>query len=658
MSKPVRHNFMIGLIDFFLLNVALFSVQLIKRGSLELSNIYMALFVVFYLAWLAVALFMRKFRKIMGKTFFDSLVLIVKSNMAIVFIVSFSIVLWAQLTAASRMQTFGVCVVFFLLELVGFFFFYILSGNKIFDKQPSGLKEKTGSQTTYYPLVIIDIVLLIAIFITINYIKRGSFSLPPRYDQMILILYGLLVVVSFIVKKYDKNNFNSTYTTAISPCIKATLIMGAALSVIVFALRLFYYSRFHLYSTFAVLFGCEVVVYYVYWAYRKYGKIDEDIETADQVKAVLDLADDERHLPEESRICPIQEAVETKLNHALEFFSKTLFDFIRKNIDLSMIDRCNTAIMSTDEIEDIQNLDENRHQLFINLHKTNDVRWFNRYFLQVYGKLKTKGYFIGKAHTITTHKKHYMDKYPRFVAPLFYYANFIWCRVFPKLPYIKKIYFTITRGRNRMVSKAEIFGRLNFLGFRIIDELEIENRLFFIAQKVKKPSLNKNPSYGPIVRLKRHGFNGNMITVYKFRTMYPYSEFLQDYVYKKNKLQEGGKINNDFRITDWGRFMRKFWIDEIPMLYNWIRGDMQLFGIRPLSPHYLSLYFDELRCKRSSVKPGLIPPFYADMPKTFEEICNSEERYIQAYNENPLKTQWVYFWKVFYNIVIKGARSG
>jgi hypothetical protein len=395
-----------------------------------------------------------------------------------------------------------------------------------------------------------------AIFIGINYVKRGSFLLPAGYGEMIPILYGLLFMVSFIVNKYDKRNFSNSFTTAITPCFKATLILGAGLAVIVFGLRLFYYSRLHLFSTYAVLLGCEVGVYYVYWAYRKHGKLERDIETAEEAREVFDRADDDRYLPEEGMICPVEEPVETKLRHALEFFSETLFDFIKKNVDLSVIDRCNTTIMSTDEIEDVQNLDQGRHQLFINLHKINDIRWFNRYFLQVYGKLKTKGYFIGKAHTTTTHKKHYMAKYPGYAAPFFYYLNFIWCRVCPKLPYVKKIYFTFTRGRNRMVSKAEIFGRLYFCGFKIVDELEIENRLFFIARKVKAPSFNKNPTYGPIVRLKRAGFNGSFITVYKFRTMHPYSEFLQAYIYEKNDLQVGGKFKDDFRVTEWGRFMR------------------------------------------------------------------------------------------------------
>ncbi|GAG23045.1 unnamed protein product, partial [marine sediment metagenome] len=126
--------------------------------------------------------------------------------------------------------------------------------------------------------------------------------------------------------------------------------------------------------------------------------------------------------------------------------------------------------------------------------------------------------------------------------------------------------------------------------------------------------------------------------------------------YEKNKLQAGGKIKDDFRVTGWGRVMRKYWLDELPMIYNWIKGDLQLLGV-PLSVHYLSLYSKELQKMRKKVTPGLIPPFYADMPETFDEICESERRYIQAYLKSPVKTQWAYFWKAFYNIVIKGVRS-
>jgi len=208
-----------------------------------------------------------------------------------------------------------------------------------------------------------------------------------------------------------------------------------------------------------------------------------------------------------------------------------------------------------------------------------------------------------------------------------------------------------------MVSKAEIFGRLYFCGFKIVDELEIENRLFFIAQKVKQPSMNTNPTYGPLVQLKRIGFNGNIINVYKFRTMYPYSEFLQEYIYEKNHLDKGGKFRDDFRITEWGKVMRATWMDELPMIYNWLKGDIKLFGVRPLSRQYFSLYTKELQELRKKVVPGLIPPFYADLPETLAEIMESELRYIQSYLKAPIKTQAIYTWRSYKNIILNGSRS-
>jgi len=230
--------------------------------------------------------------------------------------------------------------------------------------------------------------------------------------------------------------------------------------------------------------------------------------------------------------------------------------------------------------------------------------------------------------------------------------------MFSKLPYLKKIYFAITKGRGRVISQAEVLGRLYFCGFEVLAEEEINGSLFFIAQKVKTPSLDPSPTYGPLVKLKRAGLNGQIIHVYKFRTMYPYSEYLQDYIYKKQNLKSGGKIKDDFRVTEYGNFMRKYWLDELPMLYNWLRGELKLFGLRPLSKHYLSLYDRSLRRMRQKLKPGLVPPYYADLPKKIDEITESEKRYIQAYCSHPIRTQLMYFWRAMNNIIFKGVRSG
>ena len=139
--------------------------------------------------------------------------------------------------------------------------------------------------------------------------------------------------------------------------------------------------------------------------------------------------------------------------------------------------------------------------------------------------------------------------------------------------------------------------------------------------------------------------------------MYPYSEYLQDYVFKNHQLDEGGKFKNDFRVSPLGRFFRKFWLDEIPMIWNLLKGDMKIIGVRPLSNQYFNLYTKELQEKRIRTKPGLLPPFYADMPKTLEEIMDSELKYLEAYEKAPLATDLKYFWLILKNILFRGARS-
>jgi lipopolysaccharide/colanic/teichoic acid biosynthesis glycosyltransferase len=139
--------------------------------------------------------------------------------------------------------------------------------------------------------------------------------------------------------------------------------------------------------------------------------------------------------------------------------------------------------------------------------------------------------------------------------------------------------------------------------------------------------------------------------------MHPYSEYLQDYIFEQNKLQNNGKFNDDFRLTSWGKVFRKLWIDELPQLINFWQGDVNLVGVRALSQQYFDLYPEDFKEFRIQFKPGLVPPYYADMPKSFDEIISSEKKYLQQKQQHPFTTDVKYFFKVFYNIIFKHARS-
>jgi lipopolysaccharide/colanic/teichoic acid biosynthesis glycosyltransferase len=84
---------------------------------------------------------------------------------------------------------------------------------------------------------------------------------------------------------------------------------------------------------------------------------------------------------------------------------------------------------------------------------------------------------------------------------------------------------------------------------------------------------------------------------------------------------------------------------------------MKLVGVRPLSRHYFELYKKEVQERRIKYKPGLIPPFYADMPDDLESIQASEIKYFESYDNRPVLTDFKYFCKSWWNILFRHARS-
>lgn len=316
-----------------------------------------------------------------------------------------------------------------------------------------------------------------------------------------------------------------------------------------------------------------------------------------------------------------------------------------------------TRVLMTTTAFNIQNMKEGEYEAVINLKKINDIRFVNKFQESVNEKLPPGGLYIGLVETHEQRKSRLLKKFFPGFSYIYFFFDFIFKRVFPKLPFFKKIYFFVTNGRNRVMSKAEALGRLVSCGFKIEEVKVISNLTYFVASKVKEPCYDLNPSYGPLFAMNRIGKDSKIIKVYKFRTMYPFAEYLQEFIYEQNNLAEGGKFAEDFRITSWGRFLRKCWLDELPMLINLLKGEIKIVGVRPLSHHYFSLYSNELKQKRSFTKPGLLPPFYVDLPKTLEEIIDSELRYLSAYEKSPRLTDLRYFFKAFYTIVFLRARS-
>lgn len=117
----------------------------------------------------------------------------------------------------------------------------------------------------------------------------------------------------------------------------------------------------------------------------------------------------------------------------------------------------------------------------------------------------------------------------------------------------------------------------------------------------------KLSSPGPVFFIhERYGLGKRKFLMYKFRTMIANAEALKPSVEHLNEAQGPVfKIRNDPRITGFGRFLRKTSLDELPQLFNVLRGDMALVGPRPLIDRDVGLFQEPWLMRRFSVKPGL-----------------------------------------------------
>jgi hypothetical protein len=647
-------RFLLGLGDFLLLNGAFWAVNALKGAGWALSGRNRNLLLAFWVLWLVVSLFTRKFRVRPWTGYWMGVWAIVRSGVYLAYLMAVMVVILGEYTL-SRGQVFGTCLMLAGLEWGVFSLLYRPLMTKGPRPEETARRAWQRSKRFSVPLLFMDMALLAVAFIGVNYLKRGHFQLLEGYENLVLILYGAWFFCSWITGKFERKPYTN-FSQILWPWLKSGALMFLSLALIMFLFRFTAFSRTQVFGTVLALVFLEWLLVAFYAATKRQREAEDDVESLAERQKVLRQEKIQALDPAviQSRLlAPVRDQLQDKVFGE----NDAVFAFLDEVLELDSIVRAEMVLRDSSDLLHWDLLDGHPVRLLINLRKINDMRWVNRYFLEAHGMLVAGGWLVVVAHTIQTHHDWMFQKYPRTLARILYAIDFGVHRVCPKLPWVKQIYFSITKGRDRVLSRAEVLGRLRFCGFEIVAEKEIRNRLYVVAQKGLTPSLNTNPTYGPLVTLRRLGQGGDVLSIYKFRTMHPYSEFIQDYVVKTCGLLPGGKLRDDFRLTEWGQLMRRLWLDELPMLYNLIKGDLQLFGVRPLSAQYFSMYPTDLQALRLKVKPGLVPPFYADMPETFEEICESERRYIQAYLERPVRTQAGYFWRAFVNIVFKGARS-
>ena len=159
--------------------------------------------------------------------------------------------------------------------------------------------------------------------------------------------------------------------------------------------------------------------------------------------------------------------------------------------------------------------------------------------------------------------------------------------------------------RRTLLTQAPIYGRTNLvplIDVCLVLVVILAPLFLLIALLIKVTSPD-----GPVIfRQTRIGHNRRRFQMLKFRTMVPDAEQLQTELEELNEAQGPVfKIKNDPRVFPFGRLLRRTSFDELPQLFNVIKGDMSLVGPRPLPLRDVERFEERWLQRRFSVKPGI-----------------------------------------------------
>ena len=466
-----------------------------------------------------------------------------------------------------------------------------------------------------------------------------------HYWSLFGIMAALWVIIGFAVQLYRSYKEIWLWQSMLSLIADAGILIGLCwwlLPIMPYNLS----PRVAMWTTLIVL-ALETIVVFMehYWKYATNMNVPVMvIEHRDRAKATRE---------EEKRS---KSSIESIHQSVLSVTTEADYYMLRKRAHL---DSNLTKVVCDRTMFSMLQIPQYQYRTIVDMTLLNDMRGINKRLCMINQKLPDDGQYVCCYRPQEYIKQKMLNRYPWGIRWIVYSLYFWQKRVVPRLLLTSRLYYDVTRGRKRMLSKTEVLGRLYYCGFEVDAVVPMGHIEYVFAHRHSQPyPQERQKLYGPLIKLPRICEHKEVKYFYKMRTMHPYAEYIQQYVFDaRGGMNIADKSDDDWRITNWGKFVRRYWLDEWPMLINWLKGDMKLVGVRPLSQGMFDKYPQWLQDKRTQCKPGLIPPFYIDHPETFDELFACEDAYLTEYMLRPTRTDIKYFFKTMRAILTRKTHS-
>jgi len=309
-------------------------------------------------------------------------------------------------------------------------------------------------------LIAADISLIALSFLFFIWIKPASLRVYlPRYDEAFGLFLVIWLVASIPTRKYSykgKVSFNDFMV----PVIFSGTITLITVCILIIGFNHFAYSRLIVFGTIASSLFFEILLFSLYYYYRRLNRSTDNFESVLLYLKQLEteaVAVDVTSLPkaESPEDYPVYNLLHYK-ELLLEKTSESAYRYLCNHVK-ELNDR--TLVLSTTS-RFVVEMTSGLPNVIINLLPINDIKWINKFFESVNTRLAVGGLFIGCVVPNEMRKEKIFRESPWGIKYLIYSFYFIFKRLFSKLPVIKKIYFLMTNGFDRPISRAEATGRL------------------------------------------------------------------------------------------------------------------------------------------------------------------------------------------------------
>ena len=636
------------LIDGLLLLFSFYLFYYIKKRELVLREPFESYLFILLGVWLVVTVLSKKFYESEGGQLFIK----IRELFYVVLKIGALVTVIMYLTDRyhlSRVIVYGSLGLFLILEVI-FVVLWVWLGSR---------HANMRTIPHHARLFLIELFCLPACFSLFYYLKQREWHPGQEEAFLFFIIFFLWFLIGTSTHQFQFQA-DKRFLRAIFPFWRAEAALFLSVSFLFFFFKIFSYSRFITVGTIAGFAFLENVILTWIYVRSRPPLTDENDPAFFHARRIEEIAEkiknngvpggNDKYIPPFSTNYP-SNFLARKLGKLYLGKYNELYHWIQERIELTHFDILEAVTISTANPLNLEMLEDEGVSFFLNVKEVNDIRHLNYNFIQVNQKLKSGGVYIGCFQDQGQWKSHFYQQYPFIIARIVFFFHFIFKRVMSKMPLFRRLYFAMTRGRNRVLSKAEAFGRLYYCGFSILDIKVIGDFTWYMCKKVSPPREDKSPSYGPLIKMKRLGKGGKIIEVYKFRTMHPYSEYLQSFITDLYGYDEKGKVRDDFRVTRWGKFLRRYWLDELPQLINLVKGELRLVGPRPLSPRYFENYPEDIKEERSKYKPGCVPPYVAYRMQGLEGSIEAERLYFINKKKHPFWADVNVFFLAIFNIL-------